>query len=76
MQDIWYQAEKKDKVEIDLKSVIFKKYHNFFIIFSKKDLNTLFLHWKYDYKIYPEKKHNLSHILLYNIFLQEKNTDK
>lgn len=48
-------SQKEAKLETNLKSVIPEKYYNFFNVFSKKNLKTLLLHQKYDYKIYLKK---------------------
>ena len=71
MRDIQYQAEKKTEIEIDLKNVVTQEYHNFLDVFSKKDLDTLSLYWKYDHKIHLEKEQKPSHAQLYKIFPKE-----
>ena len=42
IKNIQYQAKKKTRIETDLKSVVLKKYHNFFNIFLKKKSDTFF----------------------------------
>ncbi len=56
IRDIQYQAEKKARAETDPKSVAPQKYHDFLDVLSKKDLDTLPLHRKYDHKIHLEEE--------------------
>ena len=56
MRDLEYQAEKKVRPEINLKSIVLEKYYNLLDIFSKKDSDTLFPHRKYDHKIILEEQ--------------------
>ena len=67
MRDIQYQAEKEVKAETNLKNVVSQEYHNFFNVFSKKDLDTFPLHRKYDHKIQLEKEQKPSHVPLYKM---------
>ena len=74
--DIQYQAEKEAKAETNTKSIILQEYYNLFDIFSKKDSDILFLHQKYDQKIYLEKKQKPGHVLLNKISPEELNAVK
>lgn len=56
MTNLEYQAKKKARLETDLKSVIFKEFHDLLNVFSKKNLDILLLYWKYDHKIILEEK--------------------
>ena len=40
MRDIQYHAKKEARIETDSKNVVLQKYHDFFDIFSKKDIDT------------------------------------
>ena len=71
MKDIQYQAKKEARAKTNLKSVIPQKYYNFLDIFSKKNSNTLFLHQKYDHKIYLEEEQKPSYALIYKMFSKE-----
>ena len=48
MKDLEFQAEKKARPETDPKSVVPEEYHDLLDVFSKKDLDTLPHHQKYD----------------------------
>ena len=61
---------------INPKSVVPQEYHLFFSIFSKKNSDTLFSHWKYNDKIYLEKEQKPVHALLYKISLKKLDTIK
>ena len=76
MRDIQYQAKKEAKAETDLKSVVSQKYHDFLNVFSKKNSDTFFTYWKYDYKIYLKEKQNSNYAPLYKISFKELNTIK
>ena len=65
MKDIQYQAEKEARVETDLRSVVPQEYHDFLNIFSKKDLDTLFSHQKYNHKIHLEEEQKPGHARCY-----------
>ena len=71
MKDIPYQAEKEARAETDLTSVVSQKYHDFLNVFSKKNLDTLLPHRKYDYKIYLKKKQKPDYAPLYKMSLKE-----
>lgn len=67
MRNIQYQTKKKTRAETNPKCVVPQEYHNFLNVFSKKDLDTLFLHQKYDHKIYLEKKYKPNHVSFYKM---------
>ena len=71
MRDIQYQAEKEARVETNLKNVVPQEYHDFLDVFSKKDLDTLPLHRKYDHQIQLEKEQKPGHALLYKMSSKE-----
>lgn len=51
MRNLELQAKKKTRLEIDVKSVILNKYHNFLDIFLKINSDTFSFHQKYDCEI-------------------------
>ena len=51
--------------------MVFKKYHNFFNVFSKKESDTLPLDQKYNHKIYLKNEQRPDYALLYKIFSQK-----
>lgn len=61
MRNIPYQAEKKARTGTNWKSVVSRKIHDFFDVFSKKNSNTFIRYQNYDYKIQlrKEQKHGL-----------------
>ena len=61
MRDIQYQAEKEARAETNPKSVVPQEYHDFLDVFSKKDLDTLPPHRKYDHKIHLEEEQKPGH---------------
>lgn len=67
MRDIEYPDKKKARAKINPKSMIPQQYHDFLYVFSKKNLDTLPLHWKYDDKIYLEKEHKRADAPFYKI---------
>ena len=71
MRDIQYQAEKGAKAKINPTSIVPQEYHNFLNVFSKKDLDTLFPHQKYDHKIYLGKEQKPGYALLYKMSPKE-----
>ena len=71
MRDIQYQAVKEDRAETNPTSVVPQEYHNFLDVFSKKNLDTLPPHQKYDHKIYLEEEQKPSHAPLYKMSLKE-----
>lgn len=48
-------SQKKVKVKINSKNIIFKENYNFCKVFSKKNSNILFFYYKYNYKILLKK---------------------
>ncbi len=56
MRDIQYQAEKEARAETNPKSIVPQEYHDFLVVFSKKDSDTLPPHRKYDHKIHLEEE--------------------
>ena len=71
IRDIQYQAEKEARAETNPKSVVPQEYYNFLDVFSKKDLDTLPPHRKYDYQIQLEKKQKPGHAPLYKMSPKE-----
>ena len=71
IRDIQYQAEKKARAETDPKSVVPQEYHNFLDVFSKKNLDTLPPHQKYDHKIHLEEEQKPGHAPLYKMSPEE-----
>ena len=71
MSDIQYQVEKEVRAEINLRSVVSQEYYNFLNVFSKKDSDTLLLHYKYDHKIYLKEEQKPDYAPLYNISPKE-----
>ena len=51
MRDIKYQLNKETKPPIDLKTVVFTKYHDYLDVFLKDVSDTLRPYGKYDHKI-------------------------
>ncbi len=49
MRNLEYQAEKEAKPETDLRTVVPAEYHDLLDVFSKKNLDTLSPHQKYDH---------------------------
>ena len=71
-----YQAEKKARAETNLKNIVSQKYHNFFNVFLKKNLDTFPPYQKYDHKIHLKKEEKLGHASLYKMFPEELDTIK
>ncbi len=69
IRDLKYQSEKKSRLEINSKIVRPEKYHNLLEIFSKKNLDTLLLYQKYEYKIIFEDKQKYYYTFFYKILL-------
>ena len=68
IRDIQYQAKKKARAETNPISIVPQEYHDFLDDFSKKDLDTLLSHQKYDHKIHLKEEQKLGYALLYKIF--------
>ena len=71
MRDIQYQAEKEDRAETNLKSVVLQEYHNFLDFFLKKNSDILPPYQKYNHKIYLEKEQKSGYAPLYNMFFEK-----
>ena len=67
MRDIQYQAEKEARAETNPKSVVPQENHNFLDVFSKKNLDTLPPHRKYDHKIHLKEEQKPGHAPLYKM---------
>ena len=71
MKNIQYQTMKQVRTETDPRSVISQEYHDFFDVFLKKNLDTLFLYQKYNHKIHLEEEQKSSYALLYKMSFKE-----
>ena len=71
MRDIQYYTEKKLRAKTNPKNVLPQKYYNFLDFFSKKDLDTFLLYWKYDHKIYSKEEQKSDYLPLYQISSKE-----
>ena len=71
IKNLKFLAEKKARPEINLKTIVLKKYYNFSNVFLKKNSDTPPFHRKYDYKIILEEEQKHSYVLLYKMSLQE-----
>lgn len=71
MRDLEHKAEKEASLETDPKTVISEKYYDLLNIFSKKNLDTLFSHRKYNHKIIFEEKQKHGHVPIHKILPQE-----
>ena len=49
--------------EINPKTVVQKEYHDLVVVFPEKNLDKLFFHQKYDYKIILEEEQKYGHAL-------------
>ena len=56
MRNLKFQAKKEARSETNSKIVLLEKYYDLLDVFSKKNLDTLSLYQKYDYKILLEEE--------------------
>ena len=72
IDDINFQMNKIDKPPTDLKTIISKKYHEFFDVFSKKVPNTIVEHFKSNHRIRLLKKYKgLNYSFLHRILQKQ-----
>lgn len=70
IKNLKFQAIKEARPKIDPKSIIPEEYYNLLYIFSKKNLNTLSSHRKYDHRIILKEEQTHGYTLLYKISLE------